>query len=700
VTPPQIAPGRLRQCAPWGVLVILMVAYVAIFGTLSLRRHQNLRTNALDLGYTDQAVWNTLHGRPFRFSTYLDAAFKLDIPIQEFKEPDVLLGYHVEPILAAIAPLYLIHDGPETLLWLQTIVIALGAIPVYLIARRRFGLRTLSEARAPANDSQALGEPSALARHASRWLPIPFVLLYLLAPALEAANLSDFHAVALSPTLLLFAFYYLEINRSWGFVAFAVLAAICKEEIGLTVAMMGMWAMVAQRRLSDRWWVGLGAVLGGGGWFLLCAQVIMPHFSGLTGSAFLVRYGHLGDSLRGLARNLVQDPGLFASWLRRPDVLRYLRDLFLAGGGMSILHPLTLAIALPAVAINAFSAYDWMRSGGGHYSASIVPFLIIAAVYGVDWLAARIDRLARRGRPVYVVVCLVLTGLGLAVGLVNHYHNGVSPLSRRFSLEPLSEHARRARPLIEKVNSLAPDIAISVGSNLYPHVAHRQHVYLFPTVSDAQVILLDVTGPSSPIGAGEQSVIARELLEYAQFGVVAADHGFLLLERNLDQYRIAPEFDDVFYAEQAEPQVLVEADFGGLVRLEGFDWDVRPVVRPERVVEITTYWQALVSVEEEYRIVFYFWDDEHRLVRIEPETQTAQWLPTWLWPPGRIVKVTLPPLPVGDLGRGSRLGAGLALLPPGYGPPEAEGRLVPIASATGERLLLSDQDTILELVMP
>ena len=71
-------------------------------------------------------------GRPFRFSTYLDAAFRLDIPIQEFKEPDMLLGYHVEPILAAIAPLYLLHDGPETLLWLQTIVIALGRHPALL----------------------------------------------------------------------------------------------------------------------------------------------------------------------------------------------------------------------------------------------------------------------------------------------------------------------------------------------------------------------------------------------------------------------------------------------------------------------------------------------------------------------------------------------------------------------------------------
>ena len=134
---------------------------------------------------------------------------------------------------------------------------------------------------------------------------------------------------------------------------------------------------------------------------------------------------------------------------------------------------------------------------------------------------------------------LLLVGAGLVVALVHHYHTGVSPLSRRFVLEPVSEHARRAEPFIEQVNGLPPDVPISVGSNLYPHVAHRERVYLFPTVSDAQFILLDVTGPTSPVGAGDQRQIVRELLEYGQFGIAASDHGFLLLERDLDEYRLS-----------------------------------------------------------------------------------------------------------------------------------------------------------------
>ena len=681
------AASRARtELAPLIVVGLLMVAYVAVFGTMSLRRHQNLRTNALDLGYTDQAVWNTLHGRPFRFSTYLDAAFRLDIPIGEFKEPDLLLGYHVEPILAAISLLYLLHDGPETLLWLQTLGIALGAVPVYLIARRRLvGHRAADE--------------SQFAYHLARWLPVGFVLLYLLSPALQAANLSDFHAVALSPTLLLAVFYFLETDRPWGFVAFGFLAILCKEEVGLLVAMMGLWAALVRRR----WALGLGAIVVGVGWSLLSTLVIMPHFSGLRTSPFLIRYQQFGDSPVAILENLVRQPGLFLDWLLRPEVLHYLRDLWLSSGGLAVLSPVTLLMALPSLAINSFSAYGWMRSGGGHYSASIVPFLIISAIYGVDWVSRLVDsRVGSHARPsatgkrsLYWIISLALVALGLGVALGFHYYNGISPLSRRFALAQVSEHARRAEPLFEWVNRLPPQVPISVGSNLYPHVGHRERVYLFPTISDAQYILLDVTGSPSPVGVGDQRQIVGELLDYAQFGVAASDHGLLLLERGLDQYRFSPSFYEVFQAGDSTPQVAVAADFGGLLRLEGFDWEVRPVVRPGLPVEITTYWRALSPLDEGYRPVFYFWDDAERLVHVQPEELSVHWAPTWLWEPGQVIKLTLPSLPVGDLAH-----AGVALLEPGAGNADLEGRVMPITSASGESLSLWEQNTILELVRP
>jgi hypothetical protein len=60
-----------------------------------------------------------------------------------------------------------------------------------------------------------------------------------------------------------------------------------------------------------------------------------------------------------------------------------------------------------------------------------------------------------------------------------------------------------------------------------------------------------------------------------------------------------------------------------------------------------------------------------------------------------VVKLKLPPLPIGDLAH-----VGVAVLRPGSQDREIEGRVVPTTSVTGQPLSLWEGDTILELVNP
>jgi hypothetical protein len=194
----------------------------------------------------------------------------------------------------------------------------------------------------------------------------------------------------------------------------------------------------------------------------------------------------------------------------------------------------------------------------------------------------------------------------------------------------------------------------------------------------------------------------RDLLDHARFGVAASDHGFLLLERGLDQYRLSSTFYDVFLpaGAPATPEMAIGADFGGLLFLEGVEWNVRPVVRPEQVVEVVTYWRALAPLEEEYRLFFYFWDGEGNLVRVQPEEQSLYWYPTWFWEPGQVVRLSLPGLPVGDLPH-----AGVAVLRPGADSLDPAGRVgaqqgVRQASPPAAPLRLREENTIVELPRP
>ena len=98
---------------------------------------------------------------------------------------------------------------------------------------------------------------------------------YLLAPALEIANLADFHAVSFSSTLLLFAFYYAYQRNNVGFFLAAVLAMATKEHVPFTIFLMGLYIVFVQRRLI----VGYAASGIALAWAAIAFGVVLPHFN-------------------------------------------------------------------------------------------------------------------------------------------------------------------------------------------------------------------------------------------------------------------------------------------------------------------------------------------------------------------------------------------------------------------------------------
>ncbi|MCB0023022.1 MAG: DUF2079 domain-containing protein, partial [Caldilinea sp.] len=155
-----------RVTLPLALLVLAVLLYAGYFSYLTLLRYHAFEARALDMGNLNQAIWNTAHGNWFRLTN------------QEANLTN-RLGYHVEPILLPIALLYRLFPAPEFLLVLQATVVALGAVPLFALARRR-----------------DLGD----------WLALVFAVAYLLNPTIQAANWLEFHPVTLAPTFLMAAF--------------------------------------------------------------------------------------------------------------------------------------------------------------------------------------------------------------------------------------------------------------------------------------------------------------------------------------------------------------------------------------------------------------------------------------------------------------------------------------------------------------
>src|SRR3989344_3752987 len=99
--------------------IAIITLYVVVFGAFTSFRHYNFYTQTWDMGAFVQTMWNTTQGR---------------IMFNNIEEVHNTLGVHMSPWLFALVPGYLLFQSPYYLLIVQTIALALGAIPAYLLA--------------------------------------------------------------------------------------------------------------------------------------------------------------------------------------------------------------------------------------------------------------------------------------------------------------------------------------------------------------------------------------------------------------------------------------------------------------------------------------------------------------------------------------------------------------------------------------
>ena len=595
--PPKAHPlaALLRRPAFWVWVCIL--AFTVWFAAYSIRLHDAHLTYKSDLGQMDLAIWNTSQGRF----------------VQEMKGESIStrLTDHVEPIFLPVSALYWLWDDARALLVLQAAALALGAWPIYLIARRRI-------AASAAGPSARMAEKAGLV----------FVVAYLLTPALQAPAAAEFHALPLAVPCIAWALWAVEDRRWLQFVAASVLVMSVQEGMALVAAALGIYA--ALRTANDRRLIpangrvarpheqpatgtsqfsglvaGIVVLALGLGWFYVATFIVIPHYAaqayGIGQTPYAARFGELGDSFAGVLRSLVTRPLTVLKIVLEPLRLRYLFGLLIPTAFLGLFGAEILLISLPLLLANLLSSFPLQYSGELHYSAPLVPVFTVAAVFGLTRLL-RNYKFWREGvkvnkRPV--------SGLSLALGLVIVCALGYQ-ITAGYTL--IGGEFRRGQPLgwpqvtahdrlLDRFAAqIPPDAALSVATDLYPHLDHRRLVYEFPKLGQATWALVDVSGITDR-HPGDLQADVQKLLATG-WGVVDAADGYILLA----QGRGAAEIPDSFYdfaripasdagqAGAAQPQYPLDVTFGDQLRLIGYD--VVDDTRWRRT-SFRLYWEAL-----------------------------------------------------------------------------------------------------------
>lgn len=496
---------------------ILGLLYTAALSTLCLLRHRAFHSHAFDLGLHHQATWNAAHGNGLSYTLFY--AFHPQLTC--------LLGDHVNLILFPAALLYRIWDGPETLLVLQALVVGSAAIPLVGLSRRLLG---------------------------STGLGVGFAAVFFYHPAIQAANLADFHAVLPAAAFIIWAFYFAEVGSQVGLAVALVLALSCQENVALVVALFGGWLFLRGRRRA-----GSLVFLLGLAWFAVCLFWILPAFNPAAGSNhFVGRYGHLGATPGQAARNLVLHPTLYLGRLAEPRILSYLFAVFAPTGLLGFLAPEVLLVAGSELGLSILSSYPAQQSIETQYASIVVAVATVAAIYGTGRLKRAVE--ARWSRPLSVGLASIALALGLSTIYQVRHYGSLRMFSARVRGE-ISEtaHSRLGSRLLAQI---PPDAPVSAQSAIVPHVSSRRAVYLYPDLRDAECVLLDTTSAIFPFEIGliadRYRLVGRtaeerfdqalqDLLVSGSFRIQDMDDGWLLFRRTGDPSAAPPSPERRFH---------------------------------------------------------------------------------------------------------------------------------------------------------
>jgi uncharacterized membrane protein len=471
--------GRSWELVVWAAMAVWTVVLYAIVraGFLSFR------VGRFDLGNMVQAVWSTGQGRP------------LEVTHGATGEQMLRLGGHVDPFLALLAPVWLMWPSPLALALAQVAVVALGALPVFWLARLHVG-------------SEGLAGVLALA--------------YLAYPWVATSAAAAIHPVTFAITFLLFCVWFLETGRLWLFAVFAALVMATGELMGLPIAGLGVWYAFAHGRRR----AGAAIAAAGLAWTFLAVYLVVPAVQG-GGSIFYGFYEEAGGSPEGVLRTLVSDPLTIARLLAESHDVVYVVWLGLPLLFLFLLSPGLAAIAVPQLLANGLSDFRSMTDPRYHSVAAIVPFLVAATVLGIARLPAR-----RRGVAAAAVLVCSAT-LALVVG----------PWPRAVGATPLggreTPSAARVTALREAVALVPAGAPVMTTNAAGAYLSARRYVYSVPVSGRAEWAVVDLGDPwvvteGSPILTRDPEVVAGvadELRRDAGWNLVLEREDVLVFRR-------------------------------------------------------------------------------------------------------------------------------------------------------------------------
>jgi uncharacterized membrane protein len=484
-----------RRIFPENKLFIMVISYTVTLSIISILKHWFFLSTAWDLGIFNQSFWSTIHGRFFYYTV----------------EPwfgECFFAAHFSPILIFLVPFYAICPQPETLLVLQSLIIAMGVVPLYHLAKEVI----------------------------NRSFALKLSLVYIINPTIIGANLFDFHVEIFLPITLISLMYFLH-KRNFKFYTLFLFLSLSTLEFTafLTLLIMIYELVINLRRKDEVKRLVPFAVL------TLIASVVWLFIAFLVSYSLRVPETREQSILMPIIMELFENPGnlLFRLTENMFPKLWYILMMLWPFLFTSLLSPRVTLVGpwlFVAFALN----YGPYYAIGYQYALVVIPFFAVASIYGTKRLLSYIGTM-NWGK---ISKLLIVSALTFAIWAVATF---------QFPLASFDvAYAEKANRIISYLPENASVLTIN---SFHPHVSSRYEAWVLPLtynepyggyytgISDIwkaytpnflrtkepDFILWDIN--KGGIEAYNLNLTIHELLSRVNYGVYAFLDGILLLKK-------------------------------------------------------------------------------------------------------------------------------------------------------------------------
>jgi uncharacterized membrane protein len=409
---------------------LLIASFFLLYSSISILKHMNFQSHGWDLGIFDQTIW--------QYSRF-------EIGYSTVRLVPLLLADHWHPSLFLFAPSFWVWNDVRMLLIVQAAICALGAVPIYWIARDKLK---------------------------SRFPQLCAVFIYLFFWGMLELIFFDFHPHCLYPPLIALMYYYVDRDNMIGFFLTLPFLLIIQEQVVLTAAFIGIWMAIFRRK----WFEGGATFLISLGWFYAVSQKIIPGLAVGGAYAYNKYYEYLGGGdLIQAFKYLAFHPWtavklLFWPYHKTKLILALLVPfLFLPLMGSFIF--IMIPDLLQRLYSSHFPHWELIR----HYNAVYAAVLIIASMEALPRLH-RILKKRYAGREIdyrkmVFAVLLVLVLLQFPFTFSRSLKTILNP-----SFYIRSE---RESTGYEALSIIPPDASVCAQDVVVPHLSHRELIYQY-----------------------------------------------------------------------------------------------------------------------------------------------------------------------------------------------------------------------------